>query len=175
MTTLEREGPLTGVDVNWRASKEVMSAFTKKLLARGLRYHDVRNMTAGRDSVDMFIYNLGHPGRPLRDFPQYIPLLIPVTTKKELPWFLEPVQTTVTTVGNLYAQLADTAQQHLTQSDRQKAGEFPLRLAAYTPHIDALRLISRIGQDDMIEVTFHSREGTLGIIRMVHGDIDVKD
>lgn len=119
--------------IHWPNSKEVVARFTRATQDHE-KIEDEQFSTRGM--LDGLLYDLGHYGRGLSDFPSRLPLSIPVS-QKVLDH--EHEMKVRTTFSELFSQIAKEVEKYIVEVHRQRKDSDKPRPDAYQNEIDDLR------------------------------------
>lgn len=130
--------------LNWPASKDTVSEFTDLAVQIEVRRNPIFAQACENGQFDDgFLYDLGHAGRGLSDFPLRFPLLVPDTREKNR------VISIHTTMPNFYRPLTDFIEAYLRNRGK---------LSDFVRYIVSMRALELLGEQPL-DVTFSRAPG----------------
>ncbi len=150
--------PKEQTQVNWRASKGEFAGFVRGLYNRLVaENHSFYNEAGAGDNIDGLIYDFGHPGRGMDDFPYAISLEIPGAREVASRWKGgKPSLEVEISVSDLVSQLKSQVRPYLEQHPYRR--NHP---QAFEAELKTLEVIERrtSGGIARVNLSFHHEQG----------------
>lgn len=152
--------------INWYASKDTVAGFTRAAFEdEYIRDRDFRMRTRGATfNVQGLLYDLGHSGRGLQDFPRELALIVPRPRRARVAWREEPNLLSAVPFPQLYDQITQAVERYVVETYRKRGGLFPPRQDEFQSEIDALKALSEQCKRKIVRVTFAPSFGKLHMI-----------
>jgi hypothetical protein len=117
----EIENPTTLV-VNWPASKMTVAGFTRAAFDYECAHdREFFLRASGGGNVEGLLYDLGHEGRGLQDFPSRMSLTVPQPRQESVAWRPdEPNLVASMQLPQLYDQLTDEVERYIIETYRKR-------------------------------------------------------
>ena len=111
---------------------------------------------SGGGNVEGLLYDLGHEGRELQDFPSRMSLTVPQPRQESVAWRPdEPNLVASMQLPQLYDQLTDEVERYIIETYRKReSGIFAPGPDVFQREIDALRALADHSKDKLVTVTF---------------------
>jgi hypothetical protein len=150
------ENPTTLV-VHWPASKMTVAGFTRAAFDYECAHNRAFFFRASRGGdVEGLLYDLGHEGRELQDFPSRMSLTVPQPSQESVAW--RPDQPNLVAsmqLSQLYDQLTDAVERYIIETYRKRErGRFAPGPDVFQRAIDALRALADHAKEKLVTVTF---------------------
>lgn len=135
-------------EIYWRTSKLDLAEFLRGLYQKlGSENRGFYQETRGSSPIEGFIYDIGHYGRGLDDFPETIGLETPETREVETPSPNKPLLEVEMPVSDLVEQIKEQIRPYLEQHPYKKNNP-----QAFIAELETLEAIARRTSGRMVRV-----------------------